>query len=59
MAFSRCGSYRKDTCYHDEYIAIQYMLNKFEGRMTAFNMRGYAILLLTQVIYVIQCDDTT
>ena len=36
MAFSRCGSYREDTYYYDEYIAIQYVLNKLEGRMTAF-----------------------
>ena len=31
MAFSRCGSYRKGTCYYDEYIAIQYVFNKLEG----------------------------
>ena len=36
VTFSRCGSYRKDTCYYDEYIAIQYVLNKLEGRMTAY-----------------------
>ena len=30
MAFSRCGSYRKDTFYYDEYIAIQYELIKLE-----------------------------
>ena len=36
MKFSRCGSYRIDTCYYDEYIAIQYVLNKLEGKMTAF-----------------------
>ena len=36
MKFSGCGSYRKDTCYYDEYIAIQCVLNKLEGRMTAF-----------------------
>ena len=34
MTFSRCGSYRKDTFYYDE--SIQYVLNKLEGRMTAF-----------------------
>ena len=36
MKFSGCGSYRKDTCYYDEYKAIQCVLNKLEGRMTAF-----------------------
>ena len=36
MTFSRSGSYRKDTCYYDEYISIQYVLNKLEGTMTAF-----------------------
>ena len=36
MKFSRCGFYRQDTCYYDEYIAIQYVLNKVEGRVTAF-----------------------
>ena len=30
MTFSMYGSYRKGTCYHDEYIAIQYVLNKLE-----------------------------
>ena len=32
MIFSGCGSHRKDTCYYDEYIAIQYVLNKLEAR---------------------------
>ena len=36
MTFSGCGSYHKDTCYYDEYIAIQNVLDKLEGRMTAF-----------------------
>ena len=31
MTFSSGGSYRKDTCYYDEYTAIQYVLNKLEG----------------------------
>ena len=39
MAFSRCGSYRNDTCYCDEYIAIEYELNKLEGRTTAFKYK--------------------
>ena len=34
MAFSRCGSYHKNTCYYDEYIAIQDELNKLKGRLT-------------------------
>ena len=34
--FSGCGSYRNDTCYYHEYIDIQCVLNKLEGRMTAF-----------------------
>ena len=36
MTFSGCSSHRKGTCYFDEYIAIQYVLNKLEARMTAF-----------------------
>ena len=39
MTFSGCGSYCKDTCNYDEYIAsynVQYVLNKLEGIMTAF-----------------------
>ena len=28
MTFSRFGSYCKDTCDYDEYIAIQCVLNK-------------------------------
>ena len=35
MIFSKCVSYRKDTCYYDEYIGIQHVLNELE-RMTAF-----------------------
>ena len=34
--FSGCDSYHKDTFDYDEYIAIQFVLNKLEGRMTAF-----------------------
>ena len=36
MEFSKCCSYRKDTCYYDEYIAKHYVSNKLEGRMTPF-----------------------
>ena len=35
MTFSGCTSYHKDAYDYDEYIAIQYVLNKFEGGMTA------------------------
>ena len=48
MNFSRCCSYRKDTCYYDEYIFIQYVSNKLKGKMTAFKYyRVYGILLST------------
>ena len=49
MTLPRRGSYRKDTChYHyDEYKAIQFMLNKLEGRMIEI-LRGYGITLLTR-----------
>ena len=40
MVLSRCGSYRRDICYYDEYKAIQYVLNKLEVRMTAFRYEG-------------------
>ena len=36
MTFSRCGSYRKGTCFYDEYIPIQYESHTLEGRMIAF-----------------------
>ena len=36
MTFSGRGSYRKDPYDYGEYMAIQYELNKLEGRMTAF-----------------------
>ena len=35
----------KDTFYYDEYIAIQYELNKLEGDL---NIRGYGMWLLTK-----------
>ena len=38
MTFSWCDSYCKGTCDYDEYIAIQHVLNKLEGIMTAFNV---------------------
>ena len=36
MKFSGCGSYRKDSYHCDEYIAVQYVLDKLEIRMIAF-----------------------
>ena len=49
MTFSGCGSYHKDTCDYDEYIAIQYVFNKLEGGMTALKIsEGSVILLLTK-----------
>ena len=36
MKFSRFCSYSKATCDYHEYIAMQYVSNKLEGRMTAF-----------------------
>ena len=48
MPYSRCGSYRKDICCYDEYIAIQYELNKLRVESLHLNIRGYGILLLTK-----------
>ena len=36
MTFSGCSSYHKDTFDHDQYIAIQYVFNKLEGKIIAF-----------------------
>ena len=58
MKFSRCGSYRKDTSYYDEYIAIQYELNKLEGRMTAFKYEKVCYFVADKVIYIIRFDKT-
>ena len=35
MTCSGCGSYRRDSYDYDELIAIWYVLNRFESRMTA------------------------
>ena len=40
MTFSGCSSYHEDTNAYDEYIAIQYVLNKFEGGMTALKYQA-------------------
>ena len=48
MAFSRFGSYSEDTCYYDKYR--QYVLNKLEGRMTAFifiSLQLYKIICIS------------
>ena len=42
MTFSRFGFYSKDTCYYDKYR--QYVLNKLEGRMTAFIFLSYSFI---------------
>ena len=37
MAFSGCGSYGKDICDSDEYVAmVKYVQGKLEGIMFAF-----------------------
>ena len=58
MTFSGCGSYRKDTYDYDEYIAIQYVLNKLEGRMTAFIYQRVWYFVVDKAIYIIQLDKT-
>ena len=54
MKFSRCYSYRKDTCYYDEYIAMQYVSNKLEGRMTASKYYWVWNFVVDTAIYIIQ-----
>ena len=56
MTFSRCSSYRKDTWYYDEYIGVQYVLNKLEGTMTAF--REYGIFVGDKSVHIIQLHKT-
>ena len=58
MTFSGCGSYRKDTYDYDEYIAIQYVLNKLEGRMTEFEYQRVWYFVVDKAIYIIQLDKT-
>ena len=58
MTFSRCGSYRKDTCDYDEYIAIQNVLNKLEGRMTAFKYCRVCYFVVDKAIFIMQRDKT-
>ena len=35
MTFSGCDSYRKDSYDYNEYITVQYVLDKLEIRMIA------------------------
>ena len=63
MTFSRCCSYRKDTCYYDEYIlysyTVLYVLNKLDGRMTAFKCKGYIwYVAVDKAIYITLLDKT-
>ena len=53
MAFSRCGSYRKDTCYYDEYIAIQYVLNKLNKLKNKLKLKRVERLHLMRVRYFV------
>ena len=58
MAFSGLDSYPMNTCDHDEYIAIQYVFNKLEGGMTAFQYSRVWYLVVDKAIYIIQLDKT-
>ena len=51
MAFSRCGSYRKDNGYYDEFIGIRYVLKKPEGRMTAFEYHKVWYFVVDKATY--------
>ena len=52
MTFSGCGSYCKGTCDYDGHKAIQYVLNKLEGIMTAFKYyRAWYFCCLQIVLY--------
>ena len=56
MTFSRCASCRKDTCYYEAYIAIQYALSKLEGRMIAFKYLRVWYFVVDKATYIIQLD---
>ena len=58
MTFSGRGSYHQDTDYYDEYIAIQCVLNKLEGRITAFGYQRVWYFVVNKAIYIIQLDKT-
>ena len=60
MTFSGCRSYHKDTFDYDEYIAIQYVLNEFEGGMTAVKCQRIIMIFLSfkKAIFIIQLNKT-
>ena len=58
MKFSSRGSYRKETCYYDEYISMQYVLKKLEDRMTAFEYSKIWYFVVNKAIHIIQLDKT-
>ena len=53
MTFSGCGSYRKDSYAYDEYIAIQYVLDKLESRMTALKYHRVWYFVVGKAIHII------
>ena len=56
MTFSRYGSYHKDSYPYDEYIAIQYVLDKLESRMTAlkyYRVWYFVVGKTVHIIYII------
>ena len=58
MTFSGCVSYCKDNCEYDEYIAVQYMSNKLEGRTITFEYQKVWYFVGDKAIYIIQLDKT-
>ena len=58
MTFSGCGSYRKDSYAYDEYIAIQFVLDKLESRMTALKYYMVWYFVVGKAIHIIQLDKT-
>ena len=53
MTFSGCGSYRKDTCYYDKYVVIQYVLDKLESRMTPLKCYSVWYFVVGKAIHII------
>ena len=45
-------------CCYDEYVAIQFVLNTLEGRMTAFECKGVEYFVVDKAIHIIQRDKT-
>ena len=58
MTFSSWSSYRIGTYCYDEYLAIQYVLNKLEGRITVFRYYKGMAFFINKAIYIIQLDKT-